>query len=178
MNYIKTKIILSVWLVVCISMTSLVVYGFFRLDSLENTTTTLEQDIVSEKDSIQSFDSLAKSFSNIKIDSEKVNAFFIKRDEVVNFLDTIESLASTTKTQISIQSVTDKKTASGSALISIGVSASGSYTNLHHLIRLLEELPYQTEIQNVRLTRGKMSDDKNQSNTLWSADINIVGIMF
>jgi hypothetical protein len=145
---------------------------------MQESSNALEQEIIIEKDSIQSFDSLIKSFSTIKTDSEKANTFFIKRDEVVNFLDSIESLASTTRTQISTQSVSEKKSTTNSNLLSVVVNARGSYSSLHYLIRILEELPYQTEIQNVRLSNNGGGEGQEQSGGSWSADITIVGVMF
>lgn len=177
MKYKKTKIILFVWVVIFVLMTSLFVFEFLKLKNTDKYTDSLEQEIAQKKESLQSFDSLIKMSSNIKADSEKINNFFIKRDEVVTFLDIVESLAPTTKTQISIRSVADKKTETGGALISININARGSYSNLHYLIRMLEELPYKTEIQNVRLSRDASIDEKGKSVNSWVADVIIVGVM-
>jgi hypothetical protein len=174
MSYTKTKIILLIWVVVFISTTSFLVYRYLELEKIKESTSVLEQDILKEKESLLAFDSLVKTVSNIKEDSEKINTYFIKRDEVVNFLDVIESLASTTKTQISIQSVSDKNSDPNSMLLSVVVHANGSYSNLHYLIRLFEELPYQTEIQNVRLLS---QGTKDQGGSAWTLDVTIVGVM-
>jgi hypothetical protein len=177
MSYKKTKTILLVWGTIFVVLTSIVAYGYLKLESTKISVTTLEQEVIQEKESMLAFEALMKTASNIKADSEKANTFFIKRDEVVNFLDVIESLASTTKTNIIIQSVSDKSSDPNSALLSVNVNAKGSYSNLHYLIRMFEELPYQTEIQNVRLiNQGSGVGDKQGSNT-WSLDVSIVGVM-
>jgi hypothetical protein len=159
-------------------VTSFVVYGFLRLEEMKSSASLLEQEVIQERDSIQAFGSLVKNFSNIKEESQKANTFFIKKDEVVNFLDNIEALASTTNTQISIQAVSDKNTAASSSLLSVGVRAHGSYSNLYYLLRILEELPYQAEIQNVRLTNQRTTNDKGEVLGSWTADITIVGVMY
>lgn len=177
MSYKKTKTILLIWCTIFVAITSLVVYSFLKLESTKESVATLEQEVIQEKESMLAFEALMKTASNIKADSEKANTFFIKRDEVVNFLDVIESLASTTKTNIIIQSVSDKSTDPNNSLLSVNVNARGSYSNLHYLLRMFEELPYQTEIQNVRLiNQGVGVGDKQSSNT-WSLDVSIVGIM-
>jgi hypothetical protein len=147
-------------------MTTLfLVYEYLKIEKIEQYTKNLAQ----ETETAKSFDSLLRASSNINGDSEKANGYFIKRDEVVNFLDAIESLGSTTNTQISIKSVDDKKNASSSSLLSVNLIASGSYSNLYYLVRLLEEFPYQLEIQKIQLVKGVPN---------WTADINIIGVMF
>jgi hypothetical protein len=178
MNFKKTKIRLLVCMITFAVITSFVVYGFLKLEEMESSASLLEQEVIQEKESIQTFDSLVKNFSNIKEESQKANTFFIKKDEVVDFLNKIEGLASTTNTQISIQAVTDKNTGSSSSLLSVGVKAHGSYSNLYYLLRILEELPYQAEIQNVRLTNQRTTNDKGEVLGSWTADITIVGVMY
>jgi hypothetical protein len=176
MNFSRTKIILGTWITIFVIMTSFLVFEYLKLQKTEEYTQKLQQENIQETESVRSFDSLAKTVSNIKEDSEKANGYFIKREEVVNFLDTIESLGSTTKTKISIQSVNDKKNASSSSLLSVALNAKGTYSNLYYLIRMLEELPYQSEIQSIRLTNGFSGDKKEALG--WSLDIIIVGLMF
>ena len=177
MNNKKIKTIFLVWLTIFIVLTFFVVYSYFKLEKEKKFTSSLEKEILLEKESILSFENLLKNVSNIKADSEKANTFFIKRDEVVNLLNTIESLASTTKTQILIKSVGDKSVSAGSSILSVVIQAQGSYSNIFYLIKILEELPYQTEIQSVKISNEKVSDEKNQIISNWSADIKIIGIM-
>lgn len=177
MNYRKTLIILFVWIVIFLATTAFVVFGFIKIEKMKTSVASIEQEIIKEKESLQAFESLIKTTSSLKTDSEKINSFYIKRDEVINFINIIESLASTTNTQLSIQTVVDKKMPTNGTLLSVDISAHGSYSNLHYLIRLLEELPYQTEIQNIKLSKGSFVDEQKQSVSSWSADINIVGIM-
>jgi hypothetical protein len=177
MIYRKTLIILFVWISIFLAMTAFVVFGFIKIEKMKKIANSVEQEIVQEKESLQAFESLIKTTSSIKTDSEKINSFYIKRAEVINFINKIESLASTTNTQLSIQRVVDKKMSTNGTLLFIDISAHGSYSNLHYLIRLLEELPYQTEIQNIKLSKGSFVDEEKQSMSSWSADINIVGIM-
>ena len=169
MNYSRTKIMLFIWAAIFTITTSFLVFGYLKLQKIEEYTKKLEQENAQQAESARSFESLTKTTSSIKEDSEKANSYFIKRDEVVKLLDTIEALGTTTKTQILIQSVTDKKNASSSALLVVGLRAVGSYTSLYHLIKLLEELPYQSEIQSIRIIKGASS---------WSADISLISIMF
>jgi len=178
MSFTNTKIKLIVWFVIFALLTSFVVYEFMLLDSVRNSTAQMEQEIIQENDSLQAYDSLVRTFSNIKDDSERANMFFIKKDEVVNFLEIIEALSKITSTQISIQNVADKGTASSSSVLSVDVNARGSYSNLHYLLRLLEELPYQTEVQSVSFTNEKVANNKSPISNSWVANMTIVGVIY
>lgn len=178
MNPRRTKTILSVWSIIFLLTTSFFVLMFLEVEKIKIETDNLNQKIIEEKKASDSFNSLVRTVENIKENSEKISKFFIKKEEVVNFLDKIESLASDTNTQISIQSVTEKKIPEGGSLISVGISAQGTYSNVNYLIRMLEELPYQTEIQSVNLSKQTIVDDKKQSSVGWSGNIIVVGIMF
>jgi len=178
MNPKKTKIILYTWIAIFVAMTSFFVVVYLKVEKIKVETGVLYQQIAVDRESIEDFNLLKKTAVNIKEDSEKINTFFVKQDDVVGFLDKIESLGMTTGTQVLIQSVTDKKIATSTTLISIGVNAQGSYSNVHYFIRMLEELPYQTEIQNVNLSSKIITDEKKQSISSWSADVNIIGVMY
>lgn len=177
MNPKRTKIILATWSIIFLLTTSFFAFAFLKVEKIKIETAKLNQEIVEEKIASDSFSSLLRTVENIKENSEKVGKFFIKKQEVVNFLDKIESLASTTKTEISIESVTEKKNPEGGSIISVGVNVKGAYSNVNYLIRMLEELPYQTEIQSVNLKQNTV-DDKKQGLTSWSGNIIILGIMF
>lgn len=175
MKYRFTKIILTLSCVVAGLILSTVVYEYSSMKKMGISATNLENEAATEKQSVESFAALAKTASNIKGDSEKANSFFIKRDDVVDFLDLIGSLSSTTGAEIVVQSVNEKKTSLNQPLLSVGVNVKGSYSSVYYSLRMLEELPYQTEIQSVKLSS---QTPQNSKSNIWSADVNLVGIMF
>jgi hypothetical protein len=177
MNSKKTKIILLISLILFVGVTTFFVFVHIKIREVKSESVLIGQRIIENRRSVATFDSLKKNISDIEASSEKIDSFFIKKDEVVSFLDTLESLASTTNTKISIQTVSDKKVAPMGSVIVVGLNAQGSYSNIHKLIRLLEEMPYQTEIQNINLSSENGADNKNQAANYWSANITLLGLM-
>lgn len=178
MNYKVTKIICAISCLFTILVVAVVMYEYVLIKQMGESATVLESELMAEKQSIESFSALAKTATNIKADSEKANIFFIKRDDVVTFLDELESLSSTTKAHVSVQVVNEKKTSVNQPLLSVVVRVEGSYSDVYYTLRMLEELPYQTEIQNVKLTRDPVSNQKTSNVPQWSAEVNLVGVMF
>lgn len=177
MNSKKTKIILLISFMVFAITTGFFVFVQMEIEKIKTESVSIKQRIEEKRQAIDTFNSLKKNTSDIKDEGDKINSFFIKRDEVVGFLNEIESLASTTKTKISIKAVDDKKMSQDNSMISVSLNAEGTYSSVHQLIRLLEEMPYQTEIQSVNLYNRTITDEKKQTTSNWSADISILGLM-
>lgn len=176
MNSGKTKIILVLVIFLTATVCAGFVYQFMLIQNMKSHTLDLQTELVSEKESLNSFNALVKTTSNIKADSEKANKFFIKKDEVANFLDVVEGIASSTQTEVSIKSVGEKKIQDSSAL-SLNIGVVGSYKNVYYALSLLQELPYQTEIQKLKLSIDNGETGKILKENTWSADIEMVGIM-
>lgn len=179
MNYRKSKIIFGMSCIFTLVILGVVVYEYIDMNKVGVSATNLENESVTERQSLESFNALAKTASNIKADSDKANSFFIKRDEVVNFLDQIGNLSAITGANVLVKAVNEKKTSINKPILSVSVHIDGSYSNVYYALRMLEEMPYQTEIQNVRLSSVAVSEDKTTKTSVsWSAEANLVGVMF
>lgn len=176
MNSRKTKIILVLVILLTAFVCTGFVYEYILIQNMKSHTLDLQTELISEKESLDSFNSLVKTTSNIKEDSEKANKFFIKKDEIANFLDVVEGIASSTQTDVSIKSVGEKKI-QDSAVLSLNIGVTGSYKNVYYTLSLLQELPYQTEIQKIKLYVNNAETGKELKENRWSADIEMVGIM-
>ena len=177
MSYAKTKIILVLVGLITTSLAAIFVYECISIQKTKERVLAVRAELASEKESLNSFNALVKTTSNIKADSEKAATFFIKKDEVSNFLDVVEGLASSTQTNISVKSVGEKKI-QDTAVLSLDINIVGTYKNVYYALSMLQELPYQTEIQNINLSLIKPEEGKKDQGNMWSADVQMVGIMF
>ena len=176
MKTTRTKIICFIVCVLFVAVVSAVSYEYILIEKMEDETVSLQGELKSEKQSLESFTALSKTASNIKADSEKANSFFIKRDEVVTFLDRVEEVASSTGASVSVKSVDEKKSQANQSLLAVSVQIDGSYSQVFYTLRMLEELPFQTEVRNVKLSNVSASGQKKI--TAWSAEVGLVGVMF
>ncbi len=176
MKYIKTKIMCVVACFVLATLLVCVGYEYFKISEFKNNIVDIESELDTEKISLNNYAYLVKTASNIKSESEKVNTFFIKKDEIVNFLDSVEKLSDVSNTLISVQSLGEKEPVGGQHILSVQVHIQGDYGDVCKAIQLLEELPYYIEIQSIKLSNIEMENGKNKKK-VWQADVSFIGVM-
>lgn len=169
-----TLYMLGISIVVALGVVGIFGYEYMQIQTVNQNTASVETDLYTEESSLESFRQLAKTASNIKGDSDKANTFFIKREEVVNFLDVIEGVASSTGATVTVESVNDKKD-KDQAFVTVDIKIEGSYKNVYHTIRVLEQLPYQSEIESVDM--GLSGGTSKTNIPQWSADVNLIGVI-
>lgn len=177
----KTKLntILIFVLIITALILSAVIYEYISMKNFGETSSSLNLELKGEQDSVNYFNELSKTAANLKDDSEKANSFFIKRDQIVDFLNLVDTIGSYTNTKISVFSVSEKKAGANQNYLLLSLNISGTYSEVYYATRFLEELPYQTEIKTLKLSRDNsvIDDKKNIKTNLWSAKVDLVGIM-
>jgi hypothetical protein len=118
----------------------------------------------------------------IKESNEKVNtlrALFVGSADMIPLVEKIESIGHSIPVKLSISSI-NLSTAKDSAAVRI--SATGGFSNLYKLVRLLEILPYKIVVDDVDLSRGANDDGSTFSTgkekkegveEKWSANISL-----
>ncbi len=91
---------------------------------------------------------LVDSIKMIAPEKSLFETHFVKKSDVVPFLDAIEKLASESNTKSEVTSV--DVAADGSSLI-VGMKASGSFSSIYKLTTLLENSPYDLEFTSVNM---------------------------
>lgn len=109
----------------------------------------------------------------IETKGDQLGNFFLKRDDLVGFLDFIESLGQKTGAQIKIDSISESKVGDKTQ-IALSVRMDGSFSGVYRTIRLLEEMPYQSRIIGYNI--DKISSDKKGQ--FWGGSINFVVPLF
>ena len=146
------------------------VYEIYQFVEARKEIATSEIELDGEESSLASFLKLTKTASKIKTDGERAHSFFIKREDVADFLGKIEGVSFFTSTKVSEESVTEKKVDT-QKFIAVRVLVEGTYSQVYHAIQSFEKLPYQMEIQGVTLSK------KEGEKSAWSAHVDIVGVM-
>lgn len=112
----------------------------------------------------QELASLARLVNETTDERDELSGYVLKNDEVINFLALIETLGDE-------QGVLFKTTALNVAdkggifeELQVGVSISGTYASVAHVLALFETLPYQSYISSVSL-----SQNGRETTDAWSA---------
>ncbi len=84
---------------------------------------------------------LKMSIKNTKEDRKKVDAYFVKRDDIPDFTRKIESLGGMSGTDLTITALRSQ-----GDVLSFDLSSEGSFKNTLQLISLIESLPFKVDI--------------------------------
>ena len=175
-NFAKTKYLLALSSIFLFVVIFGLVYEIVFIKQAGEKNLLLQADLSAEEQSIASFKNLSKTASTVKDDSQKANNFFIKNDEIVNFLDLVESFSSTTDTQIKVQTVNEVAVNKDQKLLDISIGVSGAYKDVYHAMRILEEIPYQTELKKVSFSFDSSSE--KTKTRIWTAQIELIGVIY
>ncbi|MFA6295619.1 MAG: hypothetical protein WC666_04380 [Candidatus Paceibacterota bacterium] len=116
----------------------------------------------------------------------RLKELFVPSDEVVDFIESIESLDQQTGSKIALASIDadklDDATFGTKGTIRVKVNATGSWYSVMHVLSLAEVLPYKISISNVRIDRYTSSSDEssvkgNQVNSGWKLSFDIEAVM-
>lgn len=102
----------------------------------------------------------------------KVNSYFIKRDNVVSFIENIEQEARSLKIEIFIRSVDEAKYSDNEnenkEFINLQIETRGSWADTLRFVSYLERLPYKISLNNVELAKIETELEKNQNKNIKS----------
>jgi|GEM_PF-3347161 hypothetical protein len=90
-----------------------------------------------------------------------LSSHFIYEAGVVSFLESLEALDTVTGTETTIVSVSVKEGGSATEKKSLTVSldSEGSFVGVYHLLRLIENLPYEIDVQQTSFSRIRTADE-------------------
>lgn len=104
--------------------------------------------------------SIEHFLDDIASEEVMVGSFFIHRDNVVNAIETFESLGSIVGGTVSLAQVdVIGQTKEVPGVLSFRLSASGSWSAMMHLLALLEHLPFHAKNSQVSLATGSSASD-------------------
>jgi Tfp pilus assembly protein PilO len=120
---------------------------------------------------------LNNSLNQISNDRSMLETHFTSSSDIVPFLNTIEQLEPSSLASVEIDSV---DTGTNNSALTVGLKASGSFTEVYKFLTLLENSPYELNFLSVdihKTTPGDMSTT-NIKNSAWEAVFKIQLLSF
>jgi Tfp pilus assembly protein PilO len=170
MNIIKHNI--RAILLILLNAAIIIFYFYFlqHLKKIEAETLANQQIIASSSHQQEEVSALKKSLASRKEDQATLNSYFTDNDHVVSVLDSIEGFGDPTGTAVSITSVDISR--SKLATLKISLKATGSFEGVFRLSKMIENLPYETNITSVNFSEHPADAGKN-SPPVWEGSYGI-----
>jgi Tfp pilus assembly protein PilO len=165
----KTKRVAIISALLMTIMVSLVVFGIRTI--LTESERLSEQVVAIAIDQSQqtAFTRLKKLVKETESERTQLRSYYItSQSDSIDFLNYIEQLAVDRGLGLETVSPKEVEKENGQSYLSVGYVITGSLTQVENFIKLLENIPYVSELVSVKL--------QNQSGTLWRADV-VIDVM-
>ncbi|HET8575363.1 MAG TPA: hypothetical protein VFM02_04335 [Candidatus Paceibacterota bacterium] len=129
------------------------VFAYLQVRKYEMQTATIYSEIGVNEEGKEAFSRLESSVKNTETNRDKLASYFVPEDQVVGFLEKVESLGKASGASVQLTSVNPPTGAGGP--LELSAKASGSFQEVFLFVALLENLPYQLTLTEVSLTSGK-----------------------
>lgn len=114
---------------------------------------------------------LRKIVKDKKDDREKLETYFVARDDIPEFARKIESLGGMSGVKLAIVGLSTQED-----VLSFDLSSQGSFKDTLHLISLIESLPFKVDITKAYLDMGEAEipeEDGGGSRIVWEGNFNV-----
>jgi len=105
------------------------------------------QDLALASHKRENLSKLKRSLSDMEGDIIKINNFTLEKEKLVLFIEDLENLSSQAGVEVLVDSVKE-----GEQTVFV-VKASGSFSSLHRLVGLIENMPYPILIEDLNLEK-------------------------
>ncbi len=145
-NFPKTQFVIS--LIAFFAAVLCYAFSDYLINSNLGKAQSMEEEWQTESVKRENTRVLAHSVEVIQSERLELDTHFAKSSDVVPFLDTMEALAPKVGTKAEVTSVELLKEP---IALEVGLRASGSFGNLYRFLTLLENSPYELEINSVEM---------------------------
>lgn len=115
-------------------------------------------------------------YNSTKIPRSKLPSFLINANQAVKFIESIESLGSQVGSLVNISSIDSQKSENNSpgtfSSIKAHVEARGSWSSVMRTLMLFENLPYQSKINNVKIS-SSFGENQRISGRQWTLSLDV-----
>jgi hypothetical protein len=169
MNHSRTKTLLII--ASAITLVGMLLSGFiiYLIYEKEGKMADVEAKLAVAQAAADSGVSMNHLLTDTKPEREKLDTYFIGSDNVVSFIERIESLSTITKVTTAINSVgIDKSTTDNTfEYVTLNGTAEGSFSNVYWFLSLLESIPLQITVDQIYIEQMPVTE-KNAP-TKWRA---------
>jgi len=134
--------------------------------------TTLENKILKK----QNISTVIKKISETEETRKSIESYFVNTSEIDSFVGYLENIGTLTNTDLKVGSVVPSTVTKNT--LNISVSSEGDFPNVFRTLKLLENSPYNIQIQQVFLNQRLQTSTeevkgviKTKETSLWHIDI-------
>ncbi|MFQ5661916.1 MAG: type 4a pilus biogenesis protein PilO [Candidatus Paceibacteria bacterium] len=180
----KTKqILLTVIVLVIVAFIAYVIF-FLNIKEKNNSISLLTNEVDSVLQKEIKLRSVKQIIKDTKDDRVKLDSYFVADDEIINFIEMIETLGVNSGAEVEVINVSvdteNEKVVNKnkiSELLNINFKTEGSFVEMFHFLSMLEKLPFKIEISQVNF--NKVSNEiigADKSLEPWKGYFNITAV--
>jgi len=150
-----------------IAMNVIIIAGWFYLTSFisdgKNKVEVARRNLATVESSVKDNKSLKVLMENIQEKRAEIGEIFLGKESIIKFIEQLEEISDKTGASMKLNSVVIDKNGKNSPVFKFELS--GSFREIFHYIKLLENVPYQIVFQRAYV----QSDDEG-----WSGNFDII----
>jgi len=160
------------YILIIFALTSVIVvsmgyaYIYKKTVTQANNYRDINKEVKNEDNRKKSEDELIKIYDATKEFRSKIPTFFVHENKIVDFIETVENIGSTSKTKLEISSISNDANN-----VKAKINIEGSWANTMTALILIENLPLSITIKNLRMNSTIDSIKKNSRIWLLTLDI-------
>lgn len=127
----------------------LVVTGYWYWQHSLTSLAASQAELMSLDKKITDLSQLKRLMSETAADREKIAHYFLTADTLPDFIDNLESLATSTQVSLKVTNVAIEEEGGNAAVLSF--DATASFPNLYRFTALVQQLPYQLQFTEAKI---------------------------
>jgi hypothetical protein len=171
-----------IWLFIALTLSGVGVFmlyvAYSEIRSMNEEISLLKSDIDNETRRINEERDLKIALADTSKDREMLNGYFVREDQIVPFVESIESVGTKFGVKVKIVSISDggdvKNTEES---LDLKINFNGSWSSVMNFLEYLENLPYKSHIDNVVFSIFESSSDQKTEGkggvSLWNVSLGI-----
>jgi hypothetical protein len=154
---------LNILLILCILLTTasvgVYVYLFKKINQFKSDVVVINQKILTEEANLKNLETAEKNLKTIVDEGDKLATLYIDHENIVDFIQMVESLIKKGNLIGQVVSVSDVASQDldymNKEKLMLVINAKGDWLDVYKLVGLLEKLPYKASVENVGLTYSR-----------------------
>jgi len=171
----KTKLLFVTAVVLNIAVVGMVVLTMYRIGEQETQIALLNGLIHEQQQSEEKLKSTRRLMVDTETERVKIDALFVSEDDIVGFIEKIESLGRHAGVSLELKSVDDSKTEDN--VLSLRFTTNGNWESTFYFLALVESLPERIEVDGVNL-RNTSRTEGGKTTPSWFGDFSISLLSF
>ncbi len=178
MKHTHHHLLISLSIMVTLFVVSLYFYVSSSVHSMTDAVISAREEVASLQSKNSKDELLKKLNADSSAEWERLYSAFVPVNNVVPFIETLESLGPRAGGQVTVASIDSTIPGDGSlaknGYVNAKVTARGSWGSVFKILQLAENLPYKTTISNVRM--DLTTSEGSKQHTEWTASFDISAI--